>query len=104
MGESLWQYYYICMVHLESHLSLNLVIPTVKNYRPISLLSVVSKVHISKYIGPPQFGFIKHCSTLQQMLIFTDHIINSPLQTDVIYFDISKAFDTVFHSILLTKL
>jgi len=35
------------------------------------------------------------------MLIFTDHIINSPLQTDVIYLDISKAFDT---SILLTKL
>jgi len=35
------------------------------------------------------------------MLIFTDHIINSPLQTDVIYLDISKAFDTVSHSTYL---
>ena len=64
----------------------------VENYRPISLLSVVSKVferlifnkivdHISKSIIPSQFGFAKHCSALQQMLIFTDHIIRSPLQT-----------------------
>ena len=38
------------------------------------------------------------------MLIFMDQIINSSLQTDVIYFNISKAFDTVSHSILLNKL
>ena len=41
---------------------------------------------------------------LQQILTFLDQIINSPLQTGVIYFNISKAFDTVFHSILLNKL
>ena len=88
---------------------------SVKNYRPISLLSNTSKVleriiynkiinHISKNINPCQFGFTKNCSTLQHMLIFLDQIINSPSQTDVIYFDISKAFDTVSHSILLNKL
>ena len=88
---------------------------SVKNYRPISLLSNTSKVlewliynkiiiHISRSISPSQFGFTKNCSTLQQMLIFLDQIINSPLQTDVIYFDICKAFDTVSHSILLNKL
>ena len=38
------------------------------------------------------------------MLIFINQIVNSPSQTDVIYFDISKAFDTVSHSILLEKL
>ena len=88
---------------------------SVRNYHPISLLSNTSKIlerliynkifiHISKFISPFQFGFTKHCSTLQQMLIFIDQIVNSPLQIDVIYFDISKAFDTLSHSILLSKL
>ena len=38
------------------------------------------------------------------MLIFMDQIINSSLQTDDIYFDVSKAFGTVSYSILLKKL
>ena len=85
---------------------------SVRNYRPISLQSNTSKVferliynktitHISKSISPFQFGFTKNCSTLQQLL---DRIVNSPLQTDIIYLDISKAFDTVSHGILFEKL
>jgi len=68
---------------------------SVRNYRPISLLSNTSKVlerliynkiitQISKSISPSQFSFTHNCSTSQQMLIFLDHIINSPSQTDVL--------------------
>ena len=85
---------------------------SVRNYRPLSNTSKVletliySKVitHISKSITPSQFSFTCNCSTLQKMLILLDHIVNSPSQTDVIYVDISKAFDTVSHAILLNKL
>ena len=60
--------------------------------------------HISKSITPSQFGFTCNCSTLQQMFILLDYIINSPLQTNIIYLDISKAFNSVSHAILLNKL
>ena len=66
---------------------------------------IFSKIitHISKFITPSQFGFTKGCSTLQQLLILTDFITNTSLQTDVIYLDISNTFDTVSHEILLNK-
>ena len=88
---------------------------SVKNYRPISLLSNTSKVleriiynkmvdHISAYINPAQFGFMRNRSTTQQLLLFLHNAFSSRDQFDAIYLDISKAFDSVSHSYLLSKL
>ena len=104
-----WRIHVITPVHKSGDKSL------VNNYRPISLLSNTSKVleqliynkvihHISSFITPQQFGFLKNRSTVQQLLILFDIIINTNYQSDVIYFDFRKAFDSVPHNELLFKL
>lgn len=91
---------------------------SVKNYRPISLLNNCSLVleriiydKVSSFlvesIVTSQFGFLKKHSTLQQLLILLHDVFNSfdkNAQTDVIYLDFRKAFDTVPHKELLQKL
>lgn len=91
----------------------------ISNYRPISLLCIVSKVlemlvfdHIIGYlsatvINPSQFGFLKGKSTIQQLLVFLEHIhseMRKGGQVDSIYLDFRKAFDSVSHPKLLLKL
>ena len=90
----------------------------VQNYRPISLLCICSKVlerivfnHILHFvkerISKHQFGFMLHRSTLQQLLLLLNSIVESSrksLQTDLIYLDFKKAFDSVPHNELLLKL
>ena len=90
----------------------------VSNYRPISLLCVISKVlerlvynNIIHFLDGTfskfQFGFLPGRSSLQQLLIFINEILNAKQTNngmDVLYLDISKAFDSVAHHILLTKL
>ena len=88
--------------------------PSVRNYRPISLSCIVSKVlekvvydNIVEYViqstSVYQFGFLRGRSTLQQLLLFFHKILTSSSQTDVVYLDFKKAFDSVAHNELLLK-
>ena len=90
----------------------------VENYRGISLLPVLSKVferYVYNYVYPHirnkiyhfQHGFLKQSSTVTQLLEVMNDINNSldnNHQTDVIYLDFSKAFDSVPHYLLVHKL
>ena len=92
----------------------------VNNYRPISLLCCLSKVferlvanHIMKYIisnnlvSQRQSGFMPNDSTTNQILHITNDILESFEKGDetiVVFMDISKAFDRVWHRGLLVKL
>ena len=91
---------------------------SVKNYRPITLLCTISKVlerlvynkvivFLSRCLYSKQFGFIKNSSCLQNLLLFFTNIYHSHdinMQTDVIYTDFRKTFDSVSHNELLFKL
>ena len=79
------------------------------NYRPISLLCNTSKAleqliydkiysHINKLISTSQFGFMRNRSSVQQILILLDTIINTEYQSDVIYLESWKAFDSISHN------
>ena len=90
------------------------------NYRPISVLPVISKVmerlihdqvydHIREHglLSEAQFGFRKHHSTTTCILKLLDHIylnMDKGMMTGVVFLDLKKAFDTVDHEILLHKL
>ena len=93
---------------------------TAKNYRPVSLLSVVSKV-LEKLVNNRIFGHLEKCSlfsdfrygfrssrsTADLLTVASDRIaraFNKSGATRAVALDISKAFDRVWHTGLLHKL
>ena len=118
----------LCTGIFPDRLKLAMVIPLFKkgdkrlfeNYRPISLLTAISKIfegvvfnqlydHLTKHnlLFEGQYGFRKRHSTEYAALELVDRISNSldnhklPIS---IFLDLSKAFDTLDYEILLYKL
>ena len=90
------------------------------NYRPISLVSVFSKIlekivhnklssFLNKYtyFTPCQYGFRENASTDLAILDLC-HFVSAHMETKQpvvgVFIDLSRAFDTIDHSILLSKL
>ena len=90
------------------------------NCRPISNLSLISEIierivksrltdHLTsnKLLNPHQSPYCKHHSTETALLYIHDHLINaigSQKLSCLCLLDLSAAFDTIDHSILLTRL
>ena len=90
------------------------------NFRPISTLSTITQIFekliYKQFIGyiekkdilfQFQFGFRKGRSTAQAITEITENLrkaIDNKLYTCGVFLDFSKAFDTVNHEILITKL
>ena len=108
-----WKTSIVCPLYKEGDRS------SVEQFRPISLLSNVSKVlervvfnrifeKTQHLLSDNQYGFRKKRSTTVQMLSILDKVYQSYDQLDpccnTAYFDFAKAFDKVSHRKLIQKL
>lgn len=90
----------------------------ITNYRPITILSSLSKVfetilyeyvysYVENLISEHQHGFVNGRSTVTNLTTLSHFVavaLDSNTQVDVVYTDFSKAFDRIDHNILLDKL
>ena len=94
-----WRRHYITLIHKSGARS------QVSNYRSISLLCCISKVlerlifdkvsdHIFNQLSDCQFGFCKNRSTLQQLLLYNEHLVraydNHLFDSIKFYLDVQK--------------
>ena len=109
---SMWKSAVVVPIHKKGSVHLP------ENYRPVSLTCILCKLyetilrdHILPYvigiITDKQHGFVPGKSCLSNMLETLDianEYMAEGLCVDLLYFDFSKAFDTVSHYRLLVKL
>jgi len=80
----------------------------------ISLLCILSKVlerivynsmlkHVEGSLTKHQFSYLPNRSTLQQLLTFTNEILEAKTEVDLVYMNFRKAFDSVSHNGFLTN-
>jgi hypothetical protein len=109
----IWKEANLCPIHKKEDKSL------VSNYRPISLLTCISKVqerivflHQYKYLKENNLltsknsGFKELDSAVNQLLAITDKIhkaLEAGNEICLVFLDVCKAFDRVWHSGLLHK-
>ena len=89
-----------------------------KNYRPVSLLPILSKLfekymydpiilYIEKFLSPFLFGYRKGCSTQQCLMVMIEiwrKALDNKKVAGGILTDLSKAFDCLNHDLLIAKL
>ena len=89
-----------------------------KSYRPISVLPVVSKIfelllhkqmslHVDSFLSPYICGYRKGFSTQQPLISLLQKwkiVLDREGYTGAILMDLSKAFDTLNHDLLIAKL
>ncbi|CAG5049416.1 unnamed protein product [Parnassius apollo] len=98
-----WKFAKVVPIHKADN------VEVVGNYRHISILSTLSKIfeslvypvlqnHLNHYLTEWQHGFVRFRSTCSNLTLFTETLVeavDNGRDVDVIYTDLSKAFDKV---------